>query len=65
EIDHISYVRQAFEVAAFDYILEILRNGTFRDSDLFSMQGPVSGYLSVMRTFLSAFIASYELSHQV
>ncbi|KAJ8512137.1 hypothetical protein OPV22_002571 [Ensete ventricosum] len=59
EIDHISYVRQAFEVAAFDYILEILRNGTFRDSD-----GPVSGYLSVMRTFLSAFIASYELSHQ-
>ncbi|URE33856.1 mRNA transport [Musa troglodytarum] len=59
EIDHVSYVRQAFEVAAFDYILEILRNDKFRDSD-----GPVSGFLSVMRTFLSAFIASYELSHQ-
>lgn len=28
-------------------------------------QGPVSGYLSVLRTLLSAFIASYELNQQV
>ncbi|WOL09689.1 hypothetical protein Cni_G18442 [Canna indica] len=59
DIDHISYVRQAFDVATFDYLLEILQNDAFRDSD-----GPVSGFLSVMRTLLSAFVASYELSHQ-
>ena len=30
-----------------------------------SIQGPVSGYRSVLRTFISAFIASYEINLQV
>lgn len=32
---------------------------------LFSFQGPLSGFLGVVRTFISAFIASYEPSPQV
>lgn len=59
EIDHIAYLRQAFEAGSFDYLLEILRSDALRDSD-----GPVSGYLSITRTVISAFIASYELNHQ-
>ncbi|XP_074569458.1 uncharacterized protein LOC141826101 [Curcuma longa] len=57
EIDHISFVRQAFEVGTFDYLLGILR--IFKDSD-----GPTSGFLCVVRTLMSAFVASYELSHE-
>lgn len=59
EIDHIAYLHQAFEAEPFNYILEMLRSGALRDSD-----GPISGYLSVTRTVISAFIASYELNHQ-
>ncbi|XP_020260505.1 uncharacterized protein LOC109836876 isoform X2 [Asparagus officinalis] len=59
EIDHIAYLRQAFEAAAFSHILDIVRGDALRDSD-----GPISGYLSVLRTVVSAFIASYELNHQ-
>ncbi|XP_042430044.1 uncharacterized protein LOC122016720 isoform X2 [Zingiber officinale] len=55
EIDHISFVRQAFEVGTFDYLLGILH--IFKDSD-----GPTSGFLCVVRTLMSAFVASYELS---
>lgn len=29
------------------------------------LKGPVAGYRSVLRTFISAFIASYEISLQV
>lgn len=59
EIDHVEYVRQAFKAAPFNYLLEILCSDTLRNSD-----GPVSGFFSVLRTFISAFIASYELSDQ-
>ncbi|XP_020110275.1 uncharacterized protein LOC109725483 isoform X2 [Ananas comosus] len=58
-IDHTSYARQAFEAAAFIYLLEILQSNTLRESD-----GPVSGFLSVLRTLISSFIASYEISQQ-
>ena len=34
EIDHIAYLRQAFEAAPFNYILEILRSDAFRESDV-------------------------------
>ncbi|XP_008788374.2 uncharacterized protein LOC103706141 isoform X1 [Phoenix dactylifera] len=60
EIDHTEYVRQAFEAAPFNYLLEIVRSDTLRNSD-----GLVSGFFNVLRTFISAFIASYELSNQV
>ncbi|XP_068639968.1 uncharacterized protein [Aristolochia californica] len=60
EIDHISYVRHAFEAAPLRYFLEILDSNVLKDSD-----SPVTGYRSVMRTFISAFVASYEISHQL
>ncbi|XVF00933.1 hypothetical protein REPUB_Repub04eG0044900 [Reevesia pubescens] len=60
EIDHVGYVRQAFEASSLSYFLEILQNDILKESD-----GPVAGYRSVLRTFISAFIASYEISLQV
>ncbi|CAK9162514.1 unnamed protein product [Ilex paraguariensis] len=59
EIDHVNYVRQAFEAASLSYFLEILQSNVLKDSDV-----PIAGYRSVMRTFISAFIASYEISIQ-
>ncbi|XP_012436343.1 uncharacterized protein LOC105762916 [Gossypium raimondii] len=59
EIDHVGYVRQAFEASSLSYFLEILQSGILKESD-----GPVAGYRSVLRTFISAFIASYEISLQ-
>ncbi|RDY02949.1 hypothetical protein CR513_13529, partial [Mucuna pruriens] len=57
EIDHIGYVCQAVEAGSFVH---------FTINDLPpSVQGPVSGYRSVLRTFISAFIASYEINLQV
>ncbi|GAV84710.1 DUF3414 domain-containing protein [Cephalotus follicularis] len=57
EIDHIGYVRQAFEAESLGYFLEILESELLKESE-----GPVSGYRSVLRTFVSAFIASYEIN---
>ncbi|TKY67768.1 Nucleoporin NUP188-like [Spatholobus suberectus] len=59
EIDHIGYVRQAFEAGSLHYCLDILECDILKDYD-----GPVSGYRSVLRTFISAFIASYEINLQ-
>ncbi|KAL5055383.1 hypothetical protein RYX36_036065 [Vicia faba] len=59
EIDHVGYVRQAFEAGSLHYCLEILQCDILKDYD-----GPVSGYRSVLRTFISAFIASYEINLQ-
>ncbi|KAL2937209.1 hypothetical protein RDABS01_020658 [Bienertia sinuspersici] len=60
EIDHIGYVRQAFESASLNLFLEILRSDVLKDSD-----GPVAGYRSILRTFISAFVASYEINIQL
>ncbi|KAI9181025.1 hypothetical protein LWI28_010510 [Acer negundo] len=60
EIDHVGYVRQAFEAASLSYFLEILHSDLLEESD-----GPVAGYRSVLRTFISAFIAAYEINLQV
>ncbi|KAE9620270.1 hypothetical protein Lalb_Chr01g0001341 [Lupinus albus] len=60
EIDHISYVRQAFEAGSLQYCLEILQCDILKEYD-----GPLSGYRSVLRTLMSAFIASYEINLQV
>ncbi|KAJ1262529.1 hypothetical protein BS78_09G115200 [Paspalum vaginatum] len=59
EIDHTSYAQRAFKCAPFNYLLGVLCSSIFRDSD-----GPVSGYRGIVRTFISAFIASYEISYQ-
>ncbi|GFP89006.1 nucleoporin nup188 homolog [Phtheirospermum japonicum] len=59
ELDHVGYVRQAFEASSLEYFLEILQSDTLKYSD-----GPLAGYRSVLRTFISAFIASYEISLQ-
>ncbi|RZB79156.1 hypothetical protein D0Y65_029491 [Glycine soja] len=59
EIDHISYVRQAIEAGSLRYCLEILECDILKDYD-----GSVSGYRGVLRTFISAFVASYEFKLQ-
>ncbi|XP_059297405.1 uncharacterized protein LOC132050256 isoform X2 [Lycium ferocissimum] len=60
EIDHIGYVRQAFEAGSLSSFLEIIENDRLKDFD-----GPIAGFRSVLRTFLSAFIASYEINLQL
>ncbi|XP_048491889.1 uncharacterized protein LOC104903976 isoform X2 [Beta vulgaris subsp. vulgaris] len=60
EIDHVGYVRQAFDSASLSLFLDILRSDVLKDSD-----GPVAGYRSILRTFISAFIASYEINIQL
>ncbi|KAI4976560.1 hypothetical protein ZWY2020_050167 [Hordeum vulgare] len=59
EIDHASYAQRAFELAPFNYLFGVLCSSIFRESD-----GPVSGFRAVLRSFISAFIASYEISYQ-
>ncbi|KAF8013563.1 hypothetical protein BT93_I1419 [Corymbia citriodora subsp. variegata] len=60
DIDDVGYVRQAFGAASLEYFLEILLNDILKEFD-----GPVAGYRSVLRTFISAFIASYEINNQL
>ncbi|XP_030450648.2 uncharacterized protein LOC115672831 isoform X2 [Syzygium oleosum] len=60
DIDDVGYVRQAFGAASLEYFLEILLNDILKNFD-----GPVAGYRSVLRTFISAFIASYEINNQL
>ncbi|CAH1423389.1 unnamed protein product [Lactuca virosa] len=60
EIDHVGYVRQAFGAASLSYFDEILHSDLLKDSE-----GPIAGSRSVLRTFVSAFIASYEISLQL
>lgn len=60
DIDDAGYVRQAFGAASLEYFLEILLNDILKEFD-----GPVAGYRSVLRTFISAFIASYEINNQL
>ncbi|XP_048540938.1 uncharacterized protein LOC125520147 [Triticum urartu] len=59
EIDHASYAQRAFELAPFNYLLGVLCSSIFMESD-----GPVSGFRAVLRSFISAFTASYEISYQ-
>uniref|UniRef100_A0A1D1YTL0 Nucleoporin NUP188 n=1 Tax=Anthurium amnicola TaxID=1678845 RepID=A0A1D1YTL0_9ARAE len=59
EIDYMGYVHNAVVCAPFGYLMEILQYDFIMDSD-----GPVSGYRSVLKTFISAFIASFELAQQ-
>ncbi|KAJ6671502.1 NUCLEOPORIN NUP188-like protein [Salix viminalis] len=60
EIDHVGYVRQSFEGAPLNIFVNILESDLLKESD-----GPVAGYQSVLRTFISAFIASYEINLQL
>ncbi|XP_024962200.1 uncharacterized protein LOC112502498 isoform X4 [Cynara cardunculus var. scolymus] len=60
EIDHVGYVRQAFGAASLNYFDEILHSNFLKD-----LEGPIAGFCSVLRTFVSAFIASYEISLQL
>ncbi|KAH0871868.1 LOW QUALITY PROTEIN: hypothetical protein HID58_078890 [Brassica napus] len=60
EIDHVSYVHQAFEAASLSYFLGVLQSNVLNDFD-----GPISGFRSVLRTFISSFIASYEINIQL
>ncbi|XP_031379573.1 uncharacterized protein LOC116194815 isoform X2 [Punica granatum] len=60
DIDHVGYVRQAFEAGSLNFFMEILQNVILKESD-----GSFAGYRSVLRTFISAFIASYEINYQL
>ncbi|KAK1297458.1 hypothetical protein QJS10_CPB15g00495 [Acorus calamus] len=59
EIDHIGYARQSIEARSLEFLFDILCNDILMDPD-----GPVSGFLSVLRTFISSFVASYDMTHQ-
>ncbi|XP_071935327.1 uncharacterized protein [Coffea arabica] len=60
EMDHVNYVRQAIEAASLSYFVQILESDIWKELD-----GPVAGYRSVLRTFISAFVASYEINLQL
>ncbi|KAK9165180.1 hypothetical protein Scep_000371 [Stephania cephalantha] len=60
EIDHVSYVQQALKSAPLSYLLKILKCNILKNLD-----GPSAGYCSVLRTLVSAFIASYEMTLQL
>ncbi|XP_021988826.1 uncharacterized protein LOC110885447 isoform X1 [Helianthus annuus] len=60
ETDHVGYVRQAIRAASLNYFDEILQSDLLKDSE-----GPIASSRSVLRTFFSAFIASYEISLQL
>lgn len=60
DIDHVGYVRQAFKVDPLGCILQILRSDVSGESD-----DAMAGYRNVLRTFVSAFIASYEIAQQL
>ncbi|KAL8137142.1 hypothetical protein V2J09_003143 [Rumex salicifolius] len=60
DVDHVGYVRQAFEAGSMSYFLEILQSDVLKDSD-----GPIAGCKSILRTFISAFVASYEINVQM
>ncbi|MFS7891820.1 putative nucleoporin [Helianthus anomalus] len=60
ETDHVGYVRQAIRAASLNYFDEILHSNLLKDSE-----GPIASSRSVLRTFFSAFIASYEISLQL
>ncbi|KAL3515020.1 hypothetical protein ACH5RR_021922 [Cinchona calisaya] len=60
EMDHVNYVRQAIEAASMNYFHEILESNIWKELD-----GPTAGYRSVLRTFISSFVASYEISLQL
>ncbi|KAL4557411.1 hypothetical protein LXL04_035588 [Taraxacum kok-saghyz] len=59
KIDHAGYVRQAFGAASLTYFDDILHSNLLKDSE-----GPSAGWRSVLRTFISAFIVSYEIKLQ-
>ncbi|MQL93819.1 hypothetical protein Taro_026463, partial [Colocasia esculenta] len=59
EIDHMGYVQNTIVCAPFGYLIDVLHSAFLVDSD-----GPASGYLSVLKTFISAFITSFEVGHQ-
>ncbi|KAI3804009.1 hypothetical protein L1987_32177 [Smallanthus sonchifolius] len=59
ETDHVGYVRQAIRAASLNYFDEILHSDLLKDSE-----GTIASSRSVLRTFVSAFIASYEISLQ-
>ncbi|KAJ4826105.1 hypothetical protein Tsubulata_010953 [Turnera subulata] len=59
EVDHAGYVRQAFEGSSLRCFVNILDSDILRESD-----GHIAGYRSVLRTFISAFVASYEINLQ-
>ncbi|KAK9070882.1 hypothetical protein SSX86_009450 [Deinandra increscens subsp. villosa] len=60
ETDHVGYVRQAIRAASLNYFDEILHSSLLKDSE-----GPIASSRSVLRTFVSAFIASYEINLQL
>ncbi|KAG0574974.1 hypothetical protein KC19_VG307200 [Ceratodon purpureus] len=55
EMDLSTYVRQAYDGGAFSYLLEMLRNESFQESDV-----QVGGYKSVVKTLAAAFLAAYD-----
>ncbi|CAA6655958.1 unnamed protein product [Spirodela intermedia] len=57
--DIMGYVQNATVNGPFVYLMEILQGDFVLNSD-----GPVSGYLSVLKTFISAFITCFQIADQ-
>ncbi|CAA7391364.1 unnamed protein product [Spirodela intermedia] len=57
--DIMGYVQNATVNGPFVYLVEILQGDFVLNSD-----GPVSGYLSVLKTFISAFITCFQIADQ-
>ncbi|CAM6095025.1 unnamed protein product [Calypogeia fissa] len=55
DVDHAVYMRQAYEMGAFKYLLDMLRDEFFQEFD-----NQLGGYKSVVKTLMSALLAAYD-----
>lgn len=62
EIDHLVYIRQAYDSGTPNVILEMLQSEAFQD---FDVQGQVAGYKSVLKTLMAGFLAAYDFASQI
>lgn len=62
EIDHLVYIRQAYDSGTPNIILEMLQSEAFQD---FDAQGQVAGYKSVLKTLMAGFLAAYDFANQI
>ncbi|XP_078448301.1 nucleoporin (DUF3414) isoform X2 [Wolffia australiana] len=58
-IDIPGYIQNANVCGSFIYLMEVLQGDLMLNSE-----GPVSGYLSVLKTFISAFVTCFEIIDQ-
>ncbi|KAL3701186.1 hypothetical protein R1sor_019208 [Riccia sorocarpa] len=60
DVDHTAYVRQAYDARAYSFLVDMLRDDYFQESDI-----QVGGYKSVVKTMMAAFLAAYDFAVQM